>query len=120
MDLSPLEIWERLSEIAKKQGKPLQQAYMAADLGRGTISGWKRSFPRVDRIAAIAEFYGVSLDYLVFRKEPTILGLSHEALEISKAAEMLNAEGKRAALGMVEGLQKVYPCEILKSTGTAS
>jgi hypothetical protein len=43
-----------------------------------------------------------------------------EALEIARAAEKLNAEVKRAALGMVEGLQRVYPYGLFMSTGMAS
>jgi transcriptional regulator with XRE-family HTH domain len=119
MDMNSFSIWERLRDLAKKRKKSLKNASKETGVSEGAISGWKKSYPTVDNLALLANFYGVSLDYLVFGKSP-VPGLSPEALEIAKAAEKLNPEGKRAALGMVEGLQKVYPCEISKSTGMAS
>jgi transcriptional regulator with XRE-family HTH domain len=109
MELSSLQIWKRLSEIAKKQGKPLQQAYRVAGLGKGTISGWKESFPRVDKIAAIADFYGVSLDFLVYGSEKNHQKYSPLALKIAEAADRLNDEWRETALNQVEALEKRYP-----------
>jgi NTP pyrophosphatase (non-canonical NTP hydrolase) len=56
---------------------------------------------------------------LVTGEEIIVPGLSPEALEIARATEKLSAEGKKAAMGAVEGLQRVYPCGISESTGTA-
>jgi hypothetical protein len=116
MELSSLQIWERLSEVAKKQDKPLQQAYRAAGLGKGTITGWKESFPRVDKIAAIADFYGVSLDSLVYGSEKSYRKYSSLALKIAEAADRLNDEGKEVALTQVEGLISHFPYEISASS----
>jgi transcriptional regulator with XRE-family HTH domain len=120
MDLSSLQIWERLSEVAKKQGKPLQQAYRAVGLGKGTISGWKESFPRVDKIAAIADFYGVSLDSLVYGSEKNHRKYSSLTLKIAEAADRLNDEGKETALNQVEALEKRYPLDVYISSNKAT
>jgi hypothetical protein len=120
MDTDSSPIWNRLFGLARKTKKSLKSAAKAAGVGEGTISGWKIHAPTLDNLVAVAKFYDISLDYLVFGKESMIPGLSPEALEIAMAADNLNSEGKRAALAAVRGLEDAYPLGASKSTGTAT
>jgi hypothetical protein len=76
-----------------------------------TYNGWKRrkDLPGANHVVKIAQTLRTTVEYLVTGEEIKVPGLSPEALEIAKAADKLNDEGKKAALGAVEGLQKVYP-----------
>lgn len=39
--------------------------------GTGTISRWDKSFPGVDKMQAVADFFGVTVDYLLGRETGT-------------------------------------------------
>jgi transcriptional regulator with XRE-family HTH domain len=64
--LNSYDIWERLSNLAKNTHKSLKNASKATGVSEGAISGWKKSFPTVDNLVFLAEYYGVSLDFLVY------------------------------------------------------
>jgi len=61
-------IWDRLEKTAKRTGKTLNQASEATGISSGTISGWKTSHPNIKSLIKMAEFYDVSLDYIVYGK----------------------------------------------------
>jgi len=65
MEISSLSIWEKLSKLAKTQKRSLKGAAKATGVSEGAISGWKKSFPTVDNLAYLADYYGVTIDYLV-------------------------------------------------------
>jgi hypothetical protein len=69
MDITPLQIWQRLNTTAIKAEKSLNQASEHTGVSSGTISDWKKSFPRVDKFAVVVGFYGVSMDLIFWGKE---------------------------------------------------
>jgi len=110
MEISSNHIWEKLSELAKSKKKPLKGAAKATGVSEGAISGWKKSFPTVDNLAYLAEYYGVSLDYLVFGEKPDPLEEREESLLY--AFNQLNDNGKKAALRVVRGLIEDFPLQL--------
>ena len=72
------EIWERIYSLGQQPEKNLNQAAKFTKVSSGTIYGWESYFPRVDGLAKIAKYYGVSLDSLVFGAtyEQSKLGLT--------------------------------------------
>ncbi|QEA34798.1 helix-turn-helix domain-containing protein [Weissella soli] len=60
-----MTIFERTKEIAKKRGLSLQDTATAAGIGINSIYGWKNKKPSIDRIKAVADVLGVSVDYLL-------------------------------------------------------
>ena len=107
MDISSQRIWEKLAELAKNQKKPLKGAARVTGVSEGAISGWKKSFPTVDNLAYLAEYYGVSLDYLVFEESPK--ALEEREQNLLDAFKQLNDNGKIAALRVVRGLIADFP-----------
>jgi transcriptional regulator with XRE-family HTH domain len=109
-----MNFWDRVDRLIKQE--KTSYAYLAKRLEKreSTVSGWhregaKHTIPRADFAVIIAKILKTSVEYLVTGEEIKVPGLSPEALEIARAAEKLSAEGKKAALGAVEGLQRVYP-----------
>ena len=60
-----MTIFERTKEIAKKRGLSLQETATAAGIGINSIYGWKNKKPSIDRMQAVADVLGVSVDYLL-------------------------------------------------------
>lgn len=71
-----------------------------AGLGMNTLVKWDRSSPSIDRVAAVADVLGVTIDELVGREEVNLLTAQEWTL-IQDFRDM-NAYGKTA---MMEQLQ---------------
>jgi transcriptional regulator with XRE-family HTH domain len=114
------DLYERLNKIAKSQKKALGRAALATGVGKSTISSWKGgAMPKIDNLSAIAEFYGASLDYIVFGKGKE-REISPESLKIAQAAEKLDENGKKIALEIIVGLELTHPFAGSKSINSAN
>ncbi|MDU2644198.1 MAG: transcriptional regulator [Negativicoccus succinicivorans] len=76
--------------------------------GTGTISRWDKSFPGVDKMQAVADFFGVTVDYLLGRETGTKKKLPDltpkDEREITKQLEnMMNSLDDETAFAAVGG-----------------
>ena len=62
-------ILKKIEEICKEKKLPISRLEEETGLGNATIRGWGKSFPRVDTLKKVADYLGVSLDYLVTEDE---------------------------------------------------
>lgn len=58
---------DKIRTLAKQRDLSLPQLEMELGLGNGTISRWKTSSPNTDKLLKIADFFHVSMDYLLER-----------------------------------------------------
>ena len=63
-------LYERISELAKKQGISVPQLSENLGLSRNAIYQWKTSSPKADTLQKVADYFGVSTDYLLGRETP--------------------------------------------------
>ena len=61
--------YERIESLRKSKG--LSQGKLEKQLvfSNGSISKWKNSTPKVERLQKLADFFGVSVEYLMTGKE---------------------------------------------------
>jgi transcriptional regulator with XRE-family HTH domain len=62
-------IVERIRALANEQGLSLPNLEVKLGLGNGTISRWSKSAPNTDKLQKVADFFNVSMDYLLGRSE---------------------------------------------------
>ena len=64
-----MTIYERIESLRKSKG--LSQGKLEKQLGfsNGSISKWKNSTPKVERLQKLADFFGVSVEYLMTGEE---------------------------------------------------
>lgn len=60
-----MTVFERIKEISKKQGKSLSAISQEAGMGEKAIYKWKSNTPTIERVKAVADVLGVSVDYLL-------------------------------------------------------
>jgi transcriptional regulator with XRE-family HTH domain len=67
-------IGERLVELRKRRGLSQQEISDTLQVSRGTYSLWEtdKRRPELDSLIALADFYGVSVDYLLGREAQTL------------------------------------------------
>ncbi len=65
-----MTLYERIESLRKS--KKISQGNLEKELGfsNGSISKWKNSTPTPERLQKLAEYFGVSVDWLMAGEEP--------------------------------------------------
>lgn len=63
-----LTLVDRIRGLANDKGMSLPQLEIALGLGNGTISRWRNSSPNTDKLQKVADYFSVSMDYLLGRE----------------------------------------------------
>lgn len=84
-----------IRKLCKEKHIPMVTLEKEAGLGVNTLIKWDRSSPSVDRVAAVADVLGVSVDEILGRDPEQMPAEGRELLRIYKE---LNEDGRAAAL----------------------
>lgn len=106
--------FERIKELAKKRGLSLNQVEEKLGYSKNTLYSLKRQKVSSDRLQEIADYFGVSTDYLLGRTDnPAIAGEKAPEHEIELDdlngrimlfdGKPLSDDDKRAIKGIIEG-----------------
>lgn len=60
---------ERIKALCSEKKLTIQKLEAATGLSNGTIGKWGKASPKADSLAAVAEYFGVSMEYLLTGKE---------------------------------------------------
>lgn len=55
----------RIKELCKREKVSIHALEKAVGLGNGSISRWDHSEPGVMKLKAVADYFGVTVDYLI-------------------------------------------------------
>lgn len=58
-------IYDRIKRLCDEKGTTIYALTKELNLGYGTISRWRTSSPSVDRLKAVADYFGVTVDSLL-------------------------------------------------------
>ena len=66
--------YERFSELLEEKGITPYKLHKDTGIATATLSDWKngKSVPKQDKLMKIADYFGVSLEYLMTGKEPQL------------------------------------------------
>lgn len=82
------DIAKRIKDTAKSKNIPLKEMFKSLKISDNTLHNMQNSFPKSDTLARIADYLGVSVDFLLGRERPA-LAASAPSLD-SNAARMLS------------------------------
>ena len=60
-------VFNNIKSLAKKQGKSIKTVALDIGLSENAIYGWKKTKPKADDLAKVADYFHVSVDYLLGR-----------------------------------------------------
>jgi SOS-response transcriptional repressor LexA len=105
------EFWNRTNTLLKQKGYTQRSLALECGFTERRIESLSTDGrqPSTDESVKIAQALEVSVEYLVTGKAPS--GLPEDVMAIVQEAKKLNKEGKKAALGAIQGLQTLYPQE---------
>lgn len=76
------------------------------DFGNGTIRKWDNATPSGDKLAKVADFFNVSVDYLLGRENKKVLTVNEDPDEnytiLSRNAKKLSPERRKQLLDMAK------------------
>lgn len=64
-----MTLYERIDELAKKQKISVFDLSLKLGMGRNAIYQWKKSVPNVEAVQKVADYFNVSIDYLLDRDD---------------------------------------------------
>ena len=100
-----MNIYERIKKLCALKKIDVQD--LEAELGytRGHLYKWSNSFPRIDKLLPIANYFDVSLDSLVGRKiEPPDASITDEYVDLIDLYSRLNDTDKETVIRMLKSL----------------
>lgn len=64
-------MYQRIKELCKKNNISVRQLEKQLGLSTGSVSKWEKSIPRADTLLKVANYFNVSIHYLLEIKEET-------------------------------------------------
>ncbi|HEE9750578.1 helix-turn-helix domain-containing protein, partial [Enterococcus faecium] len=96
-------------ELAKKQGKSLNKVEEDLGYGKNVLYRLKNSNPSTERLQEIADYFDVSVDYLLGREEketPKHVDLSENDTVFSFDGKEISKETMRKAIAIAKALEE--------------
>ena len=92
-----MELYNKISVLCKEKHITIAAIEREIGLSQGALQKWKTSFPKADNLAKVAEYFGVTTDYLLGLTEEKNKPIREDRLvaEFDKGYKELNAEGKK-------------------------
>lgn len=106
-----MNLLDRIKKLAKQKDMSIYQLEEEIDIGRNTIYQWNKRTPSADKLQKVADYFNVSVDYLLGRTDNPTAGLSkkpqftvEEALEsvMSDDGKPLTEHDRKVLTGIIE------------------
>lgn len=72
-----MNTYEIIKELAKKKKISIRQLEMRFGYSNGYLAKWKTNTPNADELPRLADYFGVSVDYLLGREDKPSLAEKH-------------------------------------------
>ena len=63
-----MTLFDRIKGLADKQGKNIKTVALDIGLSENAIYGWKKTKPKADDLAKVADYFHVTVDFLLGRE----------------------------------------------------
>ena len=64
-----MNLYERIKALADAQKISIRRLEENIGFGNGTINRWRKTTPGVDKLSKVADYFHVSIDYLMDRTD---------------------------------------------------
>lgn len=91
-----MNTYERIKELAKQKKISIRQLEINFGYSNGYIGSWKRQTPNSTELARLADYFDVSVDYLLGRTDSPIISKENKRLKTVEEAlqSTMSASGK--------------------------
>lgn len=96
-----MNIIEKIETLCNEKGITIAALERACDLSNGSIRRWNTNVPSIDKIAKVADFFGVSLDYLTDREYKDVIN-DLDLRKIERARNKMSQEKREKMMKILE------------------
>lgn len=101
-----MTLLDRIKELCDARGETLASLERKMDFGNGTIRRWGDTTPSGDKLVKVADFFHVSVDYLLGRAKMQDVPVNEDSDEnytiLSRNAKKLSPERRKQLLDMAK------------------
>ncbi|WP_373135138.1 helix-turn-helix domain-containing protein [Enterococcus durans] len=104
-----MNTYEIIKDLAKEKGLSIRQLEINFGYSNGYIGSWKRQTPNSTELARLADYFDVSVDYLLGREEretPKHVDLSEDDTVFSFDGKEISKETMRKAIAIAKALEE--------------
>lgn len=65
-------LYAKIKSLCKEKGVSIAKVEKECNIGNATIRRWDRSFPRIDTLKKVADYFGVPIDYFLESDKITV------------------------------------------------
>lgn len=58
-------LYAKIETLCKEKGVSIAKVEKECNIGNATIRRWDKSFPRIDTLKKVADYFGVPIDYFL-------------------------------------------------------
>lgn len=108
---------DRIRDLCEKNGTNFKKLEQALGFANGSIAKSKEEKIQAVRVHAMAQYFGVSMEYILTGKEMQHdHGISRDEYEIIRKYREISEESKRGVLALIDS---AYQCREEKKDGQA-
>ena len=96
-----MNLKERIKTLCKENGITVNKLEKTLGFGTGYVAKLDNSTPNTAKIQLIADFFNVSVDFLMTGEKPEIPGFEPEHLELIELYSKLKKEQKSAVMNLL-------------------
>lgn len=98
-----MSITKRIKELCDEKATTFAAVERICDLSNGSIRRWEENKPSVDKLEKVAEFFNVSIDFLLSKTDNRIILTNKDEKDIAKDIEKLKEKLKSSEGLMFDG-----------------
>ncbi|MGY3767072.1 helix-turn-helix domain-containing protein [Vagococcus vulneris] len=72
-------LFDRVKELSEKRGKNVKEVALELGFSENYFYSWKKSSPKADMLQKVADYFDVSVDYLLGREDSSSLAEQYGA-----------------------------------------
>jgi len=96
-----MSILEKIQDLCKENGTNPSKLEIELGFGKGTLYKWDKSSPNTDKLSKVADYFGVSIDWLLGKTEFRSLPDEHElSLDVQRSEDFSKRDKRDIAKTM--------------------
>ncbi len=101
-----MNLVQRIRNLCNSKNMTFAELERILGFSNGQIRRWESTKPGIDKIQKVADYFDVSVDYLLGRKKDEYLGehQNEDVLIMHRAAENMNEAQRQKALTILEAI----------------
>ncbi len=94
-------LYENIKKACSERGISINKLELELELPRSSISKYNKNSPSINKVQKIADFLGISVEYLMTGNKPEIPEYDKDTMELIMLYSKLNKEQKTAVINMM-------------------